>query len=101
MTQKRNTPARRRKIGNRAKLRRVNINQNPNREIRPRLSVHRTNKQIYAQIIDDVKGVTLAAASTLDKDLGCEGRSFCRCGGQGWKIDCRARQESRCFQGSV
>ena len=36
---------------------------------RPRLSVHRTNQHIYAQIIDDVKGATLAAASTLDKDL--------------------------------
>ena len=36
---------------------------------RPRLSVHRTNKQIYAQIIDDVKGVTLAAASSLEGEL--------------------------------
>jgi len=36
---------------------------------RPRLSIHRTNQHIYAQIIDDVKGATLAAASTLDKDL--------------------------------
>jgi len=36
---------------------------------RPRLSVHRTGKQIYAQVIDDVKGVTLASASSLDKDL--------------------------------
>ncbi len=36
---------------------------------RPRLSVHRTNQHIYAQIIDDVKGATLLAASTLDKDL--------------------------------
>lgn len=36
---------------------------------RPRLSVHRTNKQIYVQVIDDVAGKTLAAASTLDKDL--------------------------------
>ncbi|AKM06604.1 50S ribosomal protein L18 [Pelagerythrobacter marensis] len=32
---------------------------------RPRLSVHRTGKHIYAQIIDDVQGKTLAAASTL------------------------------------
>ena len=70
MTQKRMTPSQRRKMGNRAKLRRVNINQNPNRAIRPRLSVHRTNKQIYVQVIDDVKGVTLAAASSLEKDLG-------------------------------
>ena len=36
---------------------------------RPRLSVHRTHKQIYAQVIDDDKGVTLASASTLEKDL--------------------------------
>ena len=60
----------RRKFVTRKKLRTVNINQNPNREIRPRLSVHRTNKQISAQIIDDVKGVTIASASSLDKDSG-------------------------------
>jgi large subunit ribosomal protein L18 len=36
---------------------------------RPRLSVYRSSKHIYAQLIDDVKGVTLAAASTLDKEL--------------------------------
>jgi large subunit ribosomal protein L18 len=36
---------------------------------RPRLSVHRSSKHIYAQIIDDSKGSTLAAASTLEKDL--------------------------------
>lgn len=60
----------RRKFSARAKLRRININQNPNRDVRPRLSVHRTNKAIYAQIIDDVQGVTLAAASSLDKDAG-------------------------------
>ncbi len=70
MTQKRMIPSKRRKTGTRAKLRRVNIEQNPNRAIRPRLSVHRTNKQIYAQVIDDIKGVTLAAASSADKDAG-------------------------------
>ncbi|MCM3750125.1 50S ribosomal protein L18 [Paenibacillus pasadenensis] len=36
---------------------------------RPRLSVYRSSKHIYAQLIDDVAGVTLAAASTLDKEL--------------------------------
>ena len=36
---------------------------------RPRLSVFRSGKHIYAQIIDDAAGVTVAAASTLDKDL--------------------------------
>jgi large subunit ribosomal protein L18 len=36
---------------------------------RARLSVHRSGKHIYAQVIDDVKGATLASASTLEKDL--------------------------------
>ncbi len=36
---------------------------------RPRLSVFRSSKNIYAQIIDDTQGVTLVAASTLEKDL--------------------------------
>jgi large subunit ribosomal protein L18 len=36
---------------------------------RVRLSVHRTAGQIYAQVIDDTKGTTLASASTLEKDL--------------------------------
>ncbi|MBO1327213.1 MULTISPECIES: 50S ribosomal protein L18 [Acetobacter] len=36
---------------------------------RPRLSVFRSGKNIYAQVIDDAQGVTLAAASTLDKEL--------------------------------
>lgn len=36
---------------------------------RPRLSVFRSSKHIYAQVIDDTKGVTLAAASSLDTDI--------------------------------
>ncbi len=36
---------------------------------RPRLSVFRSSKHIYAQVIDDVGGRTLAAASTVEKDL--------------------------------
>ena len=35
---------------------------------RPRLSVFRSNKQIYAQVIDDVKGVTITSASSYVKD---------------------------------
>jgi large subunit ribosomal protein L18 len=36
---------------------------------RPRLSVHRSSKQIYAQVIDDERGVTLAAASSLEQEM--------------------------------
>jgi large subunit ribosomal protein L18 len=36
---------------------------------RARLSVHRSSKHIYAQVIDDAKGATLAAASSLEKDM--------------------------------
>ena len=42
---------------------------------RPRLSVFRSGANIYAQVIDDRQGRTLAAASTLDKDLGLRGRA--------------------------
>lgn len=40
---------------------------------RPRLSVYRSTKHIYAQLIDDVAGVTLAAASSQDKDFSGNG----------------------------
>ncbi|MDR1065990.1 MAG: 50S ribosomal protein L18 [Clostridiales bacterium] len=36
---------------------------------RPRLAVFRSNKHIYAQVIDDAAGVTIAAASTMEKDI--------------------------------
>ena len=42
---------------------------------RPRLNVFRSNKHIYAQLIDDVNGVTLASASTLEKDLTVDSSS--------------------------
>ena len=38
-------------------------------EARPRLAVFRSNKEIYAQIVDDVTGNTIAAASSRDKDI--------------------------------
>ena len=38
-------------------------------EARPRLAVFRSNKEIYAQVVDDVTGNTLAAASSRDKDI--------------------------------
>lgn len=59
----------RRAFRTRNKLRAVNVNRAGLKDPRPRLSVSRSDKQIYAQVIDDVKGVTLAAASSLDKDL--------------------------------
>ena len=53
----------RRKVRNRYQLKRKSAASKDG--IRPRLSVHRTGKYIYAQVIDDVNGVTLAAASSL------------------------------------
>lgn len=44
-------------------------------EGRARLSVHRSSKNISVQLIDDLNGVTLAAASTLEKDLGLVGKN--------------------------
>ena len=37
--------------------------------LRPRLSVFRSSKNIYAQVIDDAKGVTVASASSMEKDF--------------------------------
>ena len=42
---------------------------------RPRLNVFRSNKHIYAQLIDDVNAVTIVSASTLDKELNVDGTS--------------------------
>lgn len=62
------------------------VNKNANRKTRhnrvrnkisgttsvPRLNVFRSNKNIYAQLIDDTNGKTVVSASSLDKDLGLE-----------------------------
>ena len=40
---------------------------------KPRLSVHRSGRHIYAQVIDDAAGKTIVAASTLDKELKAAG----------------------------
>ncbi|GIO28760.1 50S ribosomal protein L18 [Ornithinibacillus bavariensis] len=42
---------------------------------RPRLNVYRSNKHIYAQLIDDTNGVTLASASTVEKELNLDSTS--------------------------
>ena len=52
----------------RNKLRKVNAG-------RIRLSVHRSLKNISVQLIDDVQGVTIAAASSLERDLGVVGKN--------------------------
>ncbi len=57
-----------RRLRVRNKLRKVN-------GTKLRLSVHRSNKNISAQVIDDVNGVTLASASSMEKDLGVVGKN--------------------------
>ena len=57
-----------RRLRVRNKLRKMNAG-------RVRLSVHRSNKNISVQLIDDVQGVTLASASSMEKDLGVVGRN--------------------------
>ena len=52
----------------RNKLRKVNV-------AKPRLSVHRSSKNISVQLIDDVQGKTLASASSLEKGLGVVGKN--------------------------
>jgi large subunit ribosomal protein L18 len=63
------SPAQRRTFRTRNKIRRVNIDRVSTRQTRPRLSVHRTGSQIYAQVIDDLKGITLAAASSIEPEM--------------------------------
>ncbi|MEM8633014.1 MAG: 50S ribosomal protein L18 [Pseudomonadota bacterium] len=57
-----------RRLRVRNKLRKMNAG-------RVRLSVHRSSKNISVQLIDDVAGTTIAAASTLEKDLGVFGKN--------------------------
>ncbi|OBQ55999.1 50S ribosomal protein L18 [Tamlana sp. s12] len=38
-------------------------------EAKPRLAVYRSNKEIYAQLVDDVTGITISSASSRDKDI--------------------------------
>lgn len=42
---------------------------------KPRLSVHRSNKNLHVQVIDDVKGITIASASTIEKEFGAAGKN--------------------------
>jgi len=64
------TSKQRRTFRTRNKLTAVNVKKACLKPARPRLSGHRTNKGVYAQIIDDLQGVTIASASCMDTDLG-------------------------------
>jgi large subunit ribosomal protein L18 len=57
-----------RRLRVRNKLRKMNAG-------RARLSVHRSNKNISVQLIDDIEGRTIASASSLEKDLGIVGKN--------------------------
>jgi len=61
---------------------------------RPRLSVFRSGKHIYAQVIDDVKGATLVSACTLDKDLKGVGDTIAGAKKVGAKIAEKAKAKS-------
>ncbi len=54
---------------------RVRTSIQKNTKGQPRLSIHRSGLHMYAQVIDDLSGKTLAAASTLDKDLKGKARA--------------------------
>src|SRR6478752_2790692 len=57
------------KVTNARRKQRVRISLRRSANGRPRLSVFRSSKHIYAQVIDDLKGETVASASSMEKDL--------------------------------
>jgi large subunit ribosomal protein L18 len=59
-------------------------------DVRPRLSVYRSNAEIYCQLIDDLTGKTLAAASSSDKDVQSSGTKTARAKAVGELIGQRA-----------
>ena len=60
---------------------------------RPRLNVFRSNANIYAQIIDDVNGITLTSASTLEKDFEDYGGNAAAAKKVGLKLAERAKEK--------
>ena len=63
------------KVTNARRKQRVRISLRRSANGRPRLSVFRSSKHIYAQVIDDLKGETLASASSLEKSLRDAGKT--------------------------
>lgn len=60
---------------------------------RPRLTVYKSNSNIYCQLVDDVKGVTILSASTLDKDLKSESLNIEACKKVGESIGKKALEK--------
>lgn len=60
---------------------------------RPRLAVYRSNKEIYAQIINDEDGKTLASASSLEKDITKDGTKSDKAKAVGTKLAEKAREK--------
>ncbi|MGJ8697129.1 MAG: 50S ribosomal protein L18 [Verrucomicrobiaceae bacterium] len=60
--------------------------------VKPRLAVHFSNKNVYAQVIDDIAGKTLCAASTLDKEVEANGASKATAESVGKLIATRAKE---------
>ena len=63
------------KVTNARRKQRVRLSLRRSANGRPRLSVFRSSKHIYAQVIDDLKGETLASASSLEKTLRDGGKT--------------------------
>lgn len=61
------------KLSRRARIKRGIRNRLSGTTARPRLSVYRSNKGIYAQIVDDITGNTLVSASSLSKEFSATG----------------------------
>lgn len=78
------------KVTQRARIRRRIRSKISGTSERPRLSVFRSNKHIYAQLIDDLAGTTLAAASTREGDASGSGTEASK--GVGQRIAQRAKE---------
>jgi len=76
----------------RAKVRRRIRKKISGTAARPRLAVHFSNQNVYAQLIDDDAGRTLAAASTLEKTLGAKGASAATAAKVGELVAQRAKE---------
>lgn len=61
---------------------------------RPRLAVHFSGQHVYAQLIDDTNGITIASASTMEKDSGAKGSNIAAATKVGQALAERGRAKS-------